>query len=59
VANGGSITEAVSTQVWPGDAVVHVSVVNWIKGQAPRGKRRLFSQPGTTLMLLGNGMTWL
>ena len=32
VANGGTITEAVGTQVWSGDAAVHVSLVNWIKG---------------------------
>ena len=38
VANGGTITEAVSTMVWPGDAVVHVSVVNWIKGALPGDK---------------------
>jgi hypothetical protein len=31
--------------VWPGDAVVHVSVVNWIKGNAP-GSKRLFFQDG-------------
>lgn len=30
-ANGGVITDAVSTQKWPGDAKVHVSLVNWIK----------------------------
>src|SRR5262249_36580427 len=30
-ANGGVITDAVSTQQWPGDAQVHVSLVNWIK----------------------------
>jgi hypothetical protein len=32
VANGGTITDAVATQVWSGDAAVHVSIVNWIKG---------------------------
>jgi len=31
VGNGGVITDAVSTQKWPGDAKVHVSLVNWIK----------------------------
>ena len=31
VKNGGVITEAVSTQVWSGEAAVHVSVVNWVK----------------------------
>ena len=29
--NGGVITDAVSTQKWPGEAKVHVSLVNWIK----------------------------
>lgn len=42
-AHGGTITEAVSTQEWSGDAVVHVSIVNWIKGKAP-GKKKLFLQ---------------
>ncbi|MCG8553996.1 MAG: N-6 DNA methylase [Proteobacteria bacterium] len=34
VANGGSITNAVSTKAWPGDAVLNVSVVNWIRGES-------------------------
>ncbi|MGI8522656.1 MAG: DNA methyltransferase [Nocardioides sp.] len=29
VAQGGVITDAVSSQKWPGDAKVHVSIVNW------------------------------
>ena len=33
VNNGGTITDAVSTQVWSGDAAVHVSIVNWVKGK--------------------------
>ena len=41
VNTGGTITEAVSTQVWSGDAVVHVSIVNWIKGDEP-GEKKLF-----------------
>ena len=45
VDHGGTITEAVSSQVWSGDAVVHVSIVNWLKGQQT-GKRRLFRQNG-------------
>ena len=45
VNNGGTITEAVSSMVWPGDAVVHVSIVNWIKGDA-QGMKRLFFQDG-------------
>lgn len=45
VGNGGTITEAVSTQVWSGDAVVHVSIVNWVKGEAG-GPMRLATQLG-------------
>ena len=30
-AHGGVITDAVSKQPWPGDAVVNVSIANWIK----------------------------
>ena len=45
VANGGTITEAVSSQPWTGDAAVHVSIANWIKGDEP-GPRRLFYQDG-------------
>jgi hypothetical protein len=44
-ANAGTITEAVSSQVWSGDAVVHVSIVNWIKG-SQAGKKRLMTQDG-------------
>jgi len=38
VAKDGTITDAVSTQVWSGEAVVHVSIVNWIKGEDSGGK---------------------
>lgn len=31
VQNDGVITDAVSSQVWSGEAVVHVSIVNWLK----------------------------
>jgi len=48
VANGGTITEAVSTQVWSGDAVVHVSIASWIKGEQS-GKKKLFTQLGDSL----------
>jgi len=43
--NNGTITEAVSSQVWSGDAVVHVSIVNWIKG-TDEGRKKLFRQLG-------------
>jgi SAM-dependent methyltransferase len=45
VNNGGTITDAVSTQVWSGDAAVHVSIVNWIKGE-DTGKKKLTTQQG-------------
>ena len=43
--HGGTITEAVSTQVWSGEAAVHVSIVNWIKGDE-LGLKKLFTQKG-------------
>jgi len=43
--NGGTITEAISTQVWSGEAAVHVSIVNWIKGNA-LGEKRIYTQLG-------------
>lgn len=44
-ATGGTITEAVSSMIWPGEAVVHVSIVNWIKGTEKK-KKRLYIQDG-------------
>ena len=43
VKNGGVITEAVSTQVWSGEAAVHVSIVNWEKASEaePPGSTRV------------------
>jgi type II restriction/modification system DNA methylase subunit YeeA len=48
VGNGGTITEAVSTQVWSGDAAVHVSIVNWVKGKQA-GPKRLYIQNGNSV----------
>ena len=45
VGNGGTITDAVSTQVWSGDAAVHVSIVNWVKGDYD-GTKLLLTQKG-------------
>ena len=45
IKKGGTITGAVSTQVWSGSANVHVSIVNWIKGRFS-GKKKLFTQLG-------------
>jgi len=33
-SHGGVITDAVSSQKWPGEAKVHVSLVNWVKEPA-------------------------
>lgn len=48
IANEGTITEAVSSMIWPGEAVVHVSIVNWVKGSDQAGKR-LYIQEGNKL----------
>lgn len=45
VKHGGTITEAVSTMPWSGDAVVHVSIANWLKGKDD-DKKRLYIQSG-------------
>ncbi len=46
VANDGVITDAVGTQVWSGDAAVHVSVVNWVKAPSEAERKQ-----AKTLML--------
>ena len=43
-AERGVITDAISSQRWPGDAQVHVSLVNWVK--APAMPPELFSLDG-------------
>lgn len=45
VSEGGTITEAVSSMPWSGEADVHVSIVNWVKGEQS-GKKRLYIQEG-------------
>jgi hypothetical protein len=43
---GGVITSAISTEVWPGDANVHVSIVNWVKDPSmPPDKFELDGRP--------------
>jgi SAM-dependent methyltransferase len=39
VKTGGTITDAVSSQPWSGEAHVHVSIVNWVKGKDSHEKR--------------------
>lgn len=46
VADGGTIVEAVATQPWSGEANVHVSIVNWVKGDEP-GKKLLVEEVGS------------
>jgi len=46
VNNNGFITEAVGSMPWSGAAVVHVSIVNWIKGQKPLEMSHLAIQTG-------------
>ena len=46
IGNRGTITEAVSTMKWSGEAAVDVSIVNWIKASYP-GKKRLYIQEGS------------
>lgn len=48
VKNKGTITEAVSTQVWSGEASVYVSIVNWMKGDF-LGKKKLSNQLGNRI----------
>ncbi|HEY1937653.1 MAG TPA: DNA methyltransferase [Candidatus Angelobacter sp.] len=45
VQHGGTIIEAISSQPWSGEAVVHVSIVNWIKGEQ-EGPKTLFELVG-------------
>jgi SAM-dependent methyltransferase len=45
VADRGTIVDAVASQVWSGAAAVHVSIVNWVKGDY-RGPRTLHEQVG-------------
>lgn len=48
-SNNGIITNAVSTQVWSGDATVYVSIINWIKGDAGKDKKLLSIQIGDSI----------
>lgn len=44
IDNDGTITDAISTQVWSGDAAVHVSIVNWIKDEDKNEKLLVFQK---------------
>jgi hypothetical protein len=47
VTHGGTIVEAISSQPWSGEAAVHVSIVNWIKGES-KGPKKIFTQIGNS-----------
>ena len=38
VRTGGTITNAISSKPWPGEATLNVSVVNWVRGSHPAAK---------------------
>jgi MmeI, DNA-methyltransferase domain/MmeI, target recognition domain len=48
VEKGGVITDAVSRQKWPGEAVVNVSIVNWVQEPSERPER--FALDGEQVM---------
>jgi hypothetical protein len=49
VDNGGTITDAVSAQVWSGEAAVHVSIVNWTKDGRTKPPYHLSVQRGDSV----------
>ncbi len=49
VDNGGTITDAISAQVWSGEAAVHVSIVNWVKDGHANGPFHLSVQRGDSV----------
>lgn len=49
VHNEGTITDAVSAQVWSGEAAVHVSIVNWTKDGKPNPPYHLSVQRGDSV----------
>jgi len=58
VKDGGVITDAISSQKWPGEAAVHVSLVNWVR--SPDREPTVFTLngvqvPGITTQLSSAG----
>lgn len=45
IDHDGTITDAISSQKWPGEAKVHVSLVNWIKDGSATGSPLLDGVP--------------
>jgi hypothetical protein len=52
VKNGGTITDAVSSQKWSGEAAVFVSIVTWKKGQSDAEKVLWYFDEKNTLQSL-------
>jgi len=50
VANNGTITNAVSTRPWPGDAAVNVAMVNWVRGACDEGPHQLIVEDQVFLL---------
>ncbi|MBZ5714704.1 DNA methyltransferase [Nannocystis pusilla] len=46
IVASGTITDAVASEVWSGDAAVHVSIVNWTRHPCAPGKKSLSWQTG-------------
>jgi hypothetical protein len=55
VGTGGVITDAVSSQKWPGEAKVHVSLVNWIKSPTKPVKQRFLD--GIAVSYIGSDLS--
>ncbi|WP_182263430.1 DNA methyltransferase [Rhodococcus sp. UFZ-B548] len=54
IGQGAVITDAISSQVWSGDAAVHVSIVNWVKNPKKKPVNFLLDKvevPGITAFL--------
>ncbi len=52
VNNGGIITDAISSQRWPGDAKVHVSLTNWV--HRPERRPELFTLDGVPVDVISS-----
>jgi hypothetical protein len=55
VENGGIITDAVASQKWPGEARVHVSLVNWVK--EPESVPNSFDLDGAKVSAISASLT--
>jgi type II restriction/modification system DNA methylase subunit YeeA len=51
IKNGGTIIDAVSSEPWSGDAVVHVTIASWKKGKTTEVKRLYFPDNDGNLRL--------